>query len=97
MSDLSDFAISPHRIAPHEWRDLRLPGAIRIFTSAEQDLLDIIDFGINHDLPDPLGFIARLRRKIALLDTPSGKGRDRYGIGLLVFELPVPRTSWPIV
>lgn len=49
---------------------------IRYEASAEQDLLDIIDFGIDHDLSDPLGFIARLRKKIALLDTQSRMGRE---------------------
>lgn len=61
---------------------------IRYEASAELDLLDIIDFGIDHDLPDPVGFIAKLKKKIALLDTMPGMGRDRYEIGLLVFDLP---------
>lgn len=61
---------------------------IRYEASAEQDLLAIIDFGIDNDLPDPVAFVAKLKHHIELLETMPHMGRDRFNVGLFVLDLP---------
>ena len=48
---------------------------IRYLAEAEQDLLDMVDFGIDHDLPDPVGFVQQVRERIATLATQPNSGR----------------------
>ncbi len=61
---------------------------IRYEATAEQDLVSIIDFGIDNGLPDPVAFIEKLKQHIELLETMPRMGRDRFNVGLLVLDLP---------
>ncbi|HVB84177.1 MAG TPA: type II toxin-antitoxin system RelE/ParE family toxin [Rhodanobacteraceae bacterium] len=48
---------------------------LRYESKAEQDLLAVVDFGIDNDLPDPVGFVRELRQRIVTLATQPNSGR----------------------
>jgi toxin ParE1/3/4 len=51
---------------------------IQYTVEARADLLSIIDFGIDNDLPDPVSYVHQLRERFAHLATikhPGRKGR----------------------
>lgn len=48
---------------------------IRYEDEAEEDLRKAIDFGIENDLPDPVGFVVQLRERIKTLATQPKSGK----------------------
>jgi len=69
--------------------------AIRYTDEAEADLLQIIDYGIDHDLPDPLTYVYSLRERFEKLDAIRHPGRKGRVPGTM--EWVVPGTPYIVV
>lgn len=68
---------------------------IRYEDEAEDDLLKAIDFGIENDLPAPVGFVIQLRERIATLATQPKSGKKGRESGTQ--EWPLAGTVYNVV
>lgn len=63
--------------------------AISYTDEAETDLMDIFEFGLENDLPDPLGHVLEIRARIESLYAGKARGKKSVAVpGALEWVVP---------
>lgn len=63
--------------------------AISYTDEAETDLMDIFEFGLENDLPDPIGHVLEIRDRIQTLHAGKARGKKSAAVpGALEWVVP---------
>lgn len=54
--------------------------ALRYTDAAEADLLAIVDYGFEQDLPDPIGYVLAIRDRLEQLHSTNMRGRPSVAV-----------------